>query len=252
MGGDSGLFSSVPGVGTFPGKGTPFRSAGGPGTLEGRRLARATRPISQEFREQRQQDLTRGRARGEEIFGGEALGRVRETRTGDIGDVISQRRQQFEQGLDAPAFEASRERRLRELQRQEQGAQRQLRGQQGRFGVGGPLAAAQFANLSGQQDINRRGAEQELLLQDVGLRREALGGFERSVQAAEGDELARQQANQANLRRELLGIQSRELGEASLGAAERGAAGQILTGQSIANSGSQGGGKKGGGGGGKK
>jgi hypothetical protein len=177
--------------------------------------------LTDEFRRQREEDIAKGRARGEEFFGSvEDIQKQRAERSVDIADVIRKRRSIAESGFGSDFFQAARESRLRNLGRQEQGAQRQLASAQGAGGVGGPLASAQGLQL--QRDINRNrlAAEQNLLLEDARIRQQGLGDFEKSVKA--------EQTNLANLLKGILGF---GFAEADLGAGERATAGQILTGQ---------------------
>jgi len=208
----------------------PFKGpTGGPGKtpaedqgLTSEDLERRRR--SELARKERLRDIEAGTAAGRGIFGGEALGRVSEERSADVAGIIEQRRAQLA-GLEAPEFQALRETRLRGLQRGQQQQERTLRGFQGAAGIRGGLAGQQALQLAQQQGQQRQQAEQELLLQNVGIRGQALTGFQQAVGGAEASELQRQQLNQEALRRELLGIQTFALGEAALGAGERGAAG---------------------------
>lgn len=139
----------------------------------------------EEQRQFREEDIARGLERGKELFGEGSLGRA--------------------QGFDAPAVQAARETQLRNLQRQQELQRRQLQGVQGRAGITGGLQAGQLINLQRQQQLEQQAAEQQVLL----------------ARAKQEEELEKFNLEQA--RRELLGQQTFALGEAGLGAAERGA-----------------------------
>jgi len=88
-------------------------------------------------RAQREMDMLRGEQRGEKLFGEGNLGRIEQARSGDISDILSQRKQQAQQGFGAEEFQAAREQRLQGLGRAEQAQLRALRAQQGAMGVRG-------------------------------------------------------------------------------------------------------------------
>jgi len=75
-----------------------------------------------------------------------------------------------------------------------------------------------------KQAQERQTAERDLFLRDADLRRQALGEYEQSVRGTEADELAREQYNLEQKRREIMGQLTAQYGEAALGVAERSSA----------------------------
>jgi hypothetical protein len=133
----------------------------------------------------READFMRGRARGEELLAEGTLGRL--------------------EGITEGQNQAIREQALLGLQGQQQAAQRALRGTMAASGVQGGLSGGLQSALLGQQAAERSQAEQAM----------ATGLIETGMNI-----------NKFNLgqgQREVLGRIGIELGEAGLGAAERGA-----------------------------
>lgn len=194
----------------------------------------------------RERDMNRGKERGEELFGEGSLGRIDASRSADMSEIIANRQDVMRNGLGAEAFQASREARLGGLQRSEQMAARQMRSGQAGSGVTGPLAQAQQMALLGQQQTGRQGAERQMLLDNVQLKNQALGAAEQSITGAEATETGKTQYNQDRLGREKLGVLTTMMGEAALGASERGAAiqGEAAKAYASAAANQGGGGKK--------
>jgi hypothetical protein len=196
-------------------------------------------------RAHRELDIFRGQQRGQEMFGEGSLGRIEQTRSGDISDILAQRKSQSQEGFGAAEFQAAREQRLEGLGRAEQAQLRQLRGLQGAQGIRGGLAAGQTMGLMQKQAQERQSAERDLFLREADLKRQALGEYEQSLRGTEADELMRQQYNFENKRRELMGQLTAMYGEAALGVSERGSAASAQAAKEYARaSAAQGGGGK--------
>jgi len=193
----------------------------------------------------RERDMLRGQQRGREMFGDGSLGSVDTNRSKDMQEIIANRQNIMREGLGADVFQAGREARLNGLGRAEQMAARQLRAGQAAGGIQGPLAGAQQMALMNQQQNTRQGAERQLLLDNAQARLQGLGAAESSIKGAQADELGRQQFNIGQTGREKLAQSTIMMGEAALGASERGAAIQGEAAKAYAQSAAnQGGGKK--------
>ena len=178
-----------------------------------------------QMREERSLDLQAGKDffqslynSGEGAIGKTAFGNVRQERSGDLADILQRRRDALG-GLDSTEGNALREASLRGLTSQQQSSARNLRGSLGNL-RGGAAAAAQ-ADLANQGQNQRAQMEQDLLLQNVNIRNQALNDFEGTLSRAEQDELSRQQYNQAQAAREMSARGGAQLGFANLGQAER-------------------------------
>lgn len=169
----------------------------------------------------REIDLSRGRARGMQDFYEGSLGRVGEDVSADIQSIQQARMDIAQNGFGADAFQAAREQRLDSMQRGQMLQQRQLKAGQAAGGVFGGLAGGQRMSLMEQQQEEQQEAERDLFLDEVRQRQEALGAAESTTRNTEQDVLARQQYNQAQKRRELMGLLTAQYGEAALGVAER-------------------------------
>lgn len=201
-----------------------------------RRRARVF-PDSEQFRQQqydmfmaqnragREQDMQAGRRRGEELFGNQALGRVREGRSTDVNDIIARRRANLE-GFTPTEMNDMRVNQMGSMLQTNQGLSRQLAAQQARSGVRGATAAAQQMGLANDLTKQQGALERQLFLDNINARRQGLDAFESSIGQAEASDLARQQYNQQQKQRELMGILGAELGFAGLGASDRAAAAQ--------------------------
>lgn len=184
-------------------------------------------------RQQREQDMAAGKARGQELFGNKALGRVEEQRSQEVGNIIG-RRQQESQGYTPQEQEAFRAQQLPNLQRDLASQQRQLKMQQASSGVFGPAALAQQKALQAGSQQAKAGMERQLFLDNILARREGLNSLEGSIAKARADELARQESNLSRQGKETFGQLGTELGFAGLGSQERAGAAQQALGETSA------------------
>lgn len=170
----------------------------------------------------READMAKGRARGQELFGEGALGRVQQDRAGEVADIIAQRKAQA-QGFTPEEQQSMRDNNMRSIQQNQAAALRAQQMNMARSGVRGAVAANQMGSM--QRGLQGQLADQErqLFLENINQRRQGLGALEQSTQGARADELARQQYNQAQMGREKAGQLSTEMGMAGLGAGERSA-----------------------------
>jgi len=145
------------------------------------------------YADARQKDLATGKARGEEIFGNQALGRISE-------------------GFSPQEQQSMREQNMKAITQSQMAGARDLARSQARSGVRGPLASAQAAqqNLAGQGQLADQ--ERQLFLENIANKRSG------------------QQFNLGQAEKELMGKQATELGYGSLGAGERAAAMQSVIG----------------------
>ena len=180
-------------------------------------------------------DLAQGRARGQDLFGNEALGRVNAQRSADIADILARRKAQLE-GFTPEEQQAMREQNMGAIFSNQQAGSRDLARQQARSGVRGALGAAQQAAFQQATQGQLADQERQLFLANIAEKRDALGRLEGSQRATEADELARQQFNLGQLGREKAGMLTTEFGYGGLGAQERAAALQQILGESGAAS----------------
>ena len=157
-----------------------------------------------------------GRARGEELFGGNALGKIEGRRAAEVADLIERRKQQLG-GLSPEEQNAFRSQALGGIQRAQQDQQRQLMARLGSSGLRGGAAAAQQAQLARAGLQQQAQAEQNLFTQNIDRRRQALDAFEGSLGRARQEELGL-------LAKETAGKLQSELGQGALVSQERGAA----------------------------
>lgn len=176
----------------------------------------------------READMAKGRARGQELFGEGALGRVQQDRAGEVSDIIAQRKAQA-QGFTPDEQQSMRDNNMRSIQQNQAAALRAQQMNMARSGVRGAVASNQLGSM--QRGLQGQLADQErnLFLENINQRRQGLGALEQSTQGARADELARQQYNQAQMGREKAGQLSTEMGMAGLGAGERSAVMQQLS-----------------------
>jgi hypothetical protein len=113
-------------------------------------------------------------------------------RSADITDVIARRKAGLE-GFNAEENTALKEQMAQQVSRAEQGALRQLKGAQAGAGIRGGLAGAQTSDVLMQGQQQRANAARDLFLQNIQQKQQALGAFEGSARAAEGEQFARQQ-----------------------------------------------------------
>lgn len=184
-------------------------------------------------RAQREQDLARGKARGEELFSEGALGRMEEGRAAEIADIIS-RRQAESQGFTPQEMQAMREQNMTEIGRQQAAQQRQLRSEQARSGVRGATASAQKAAQQQAFQGQMTQSERDLFLKNIDARRAGMDKLEGSVTAARGEELARKEYNLQSANKERFARLATEFAYGSLGAEDRAAALQAITAQNAA------------------
>lgn len=170
----------------------------------------------------READMAKGRARGQELFGEGALGRVQQDRSKEVQDIINKRKQ-YAEGFSPEEQQAMRENNMRSIQQNQAAALRAQQMNLARSGVRGAVAANQMGSM--QRGLQGQLADQErqLFLENINQRRQGLGALEQSTQGARADELARQQYNLSQLGREKAGQLSTEMGMAGLGAGERSA-----------------------------
>lgn len=195
-------------------------------------------------RAERQKDYEFGKARGEAEFGTGMLGRVGEAPSAAATDLLSQRKNIMEQGLGAAAFQAAREARLRGLGRNEQEQQRALSSQMSRSGIRGGAAAGQLGNLLRQQQSGRAGAEQDLLLQNVAQKQQAMGDYQGLLGQQEAGQLARQQYNIGQSNKEAFGRSASGLAEQQMGLATKSGITQAGISNAMAQAARSSGGKK--------
>jgi len=174
----------------------------------------------------RQADMAAGRKRGEELFGNNALGNIEGRRAAEVGDLINRRKEQLG-GLSQEEQNAFRSQALGGIQQGQQDQQRQLMARLGASGLRGGAAAAQQANLAKEALKQQAQAEQNLFTQNVDRRRQALDAYEGSMGRARQEELGL-------LAKEKGGILQTELGQAGMGAQERGAAMSQAAGEAAA------------------
>lgn len=181
---------------------------------------------SQQFIEQAR---LKGQQRGQELFGNNALGRINDQRSADVGDLLARYKQNLN-GFTQEEQNAYRDDNIRNLQQQTGGQLRQLRAQQGNMGVRGPAALAQQNALRNSAAGAAAQNERDLFLKNADLKRASLDKYGGQLTQAEANEKAAQQFNLAQLAKEKYGMLSSELGNQSL------AAGNYAGGQSqIAN-----------------
>lgn len=200
----------------------------------------------QDTRNAREEDMARGRQRGNELFGDGQLGRLEEGRAAEVADVIARRKANLN-GFSSEEQGAMRDNQ-RSLDQSTQGQIRQLKGQQAAAGVRGPAALAQQGQLVQQNQQAKADQERQLFVSQIAERRNALDKLEGSTNDARKEELGRSQFNIGQKNKEKYGQLSTELGFASLGAGERSAIMQRLIGADQAkaaeNSAKDSGGKK--------
>ena len=182
--------------------------------------------LSEQARIAREQDMARGRARGEQMFGSPAIETSRQERSTDIADILAARRGQVG-GFSAEENSALRSQMLQQLGQSETTQMRGLRGQQATQGIRGGMAAAQQQQQLAANQNARAQMERDLFIQNIAQQQQALGGYEQAVRAAEQEEIGRYGQRQ-------VGILGTEMGYGQLGAADRASLTQQLMGQSEA------------------
>lgn len=205
---------------------------------ERQRQQEATQKVAQqgEFesaRAEREKDIGMGLERGKQLVPESSLGRVEKGISGAPSQsqqqIAQMRKEQAEKGFGAQAFQAARESRLRNLQRAQERQQRSLAGRQAQLGLRGGAATGQLGSLLGEQARQSLQAEQELMLQDVAQRQQALGAYEQTTAAQDAARRAAEQYNIENIEKYNIDQAAKEkaaqlqmgLTEAQLGLAER-------------------------------
>ena len=192
----------------------------------------------QQLRDWRNKDFEEGRKRGEEIFGEGKLGRVNATRSSDVADIIARRKDAMN-GLDSQEQQALREKAINEIGGNQTTSLRSLAVQQARNGVRGPVASSQAAKVIADSNSAKTGAERDLYLKNIDLKRDALNSAEKSIRDAETDELGKQTYNIGQGNKEKYGALATEMGFASLGAGERAGIMEALIGEKQADAASK-------------
>lgn len=158
--------------------------------------------LLQKFRTGRNQDLAEGRARGEELFGKDPA----------LNDILARRKSALE-GFNSPEQNALRSQALSQITRQGQTQARGLRGVQAASGVRGAAAAAQQVGLMKNLQKSQAETEQNIYLQNLANKGQALGDYEKTVGGIKSAQLGT------------------ELGYGQLGSQERSAASQQAIGE---------------------
>lgn len=174
-------------------------------------------------------DLAKGQARGEQIFGNQALGRVDASRSADMQDVLARRKANLG-GYTPEEQQAMREQNMGSILASQKMGARDLARQQARSGVRGALAANQMQaqNLASQGQLADQ--ERQLFLQNIANKRDALGQYEQSAAGMEKGEFDKQAFNLGQGEKELQGKLSTEFGYGGMGAQDRAAALQSVLG----------------------
>ena len=118
---------------------------------------------------QRLQDITLGKRIAKDFIAEGSLGRLEEGRSQEIQDLITERRKQFDkenkgEGFSREELQAQQDVASKNIQRQGQLAQRALRAQQARAGVGGGTALAQQQRAMADTSTQQREFQRDLLL----------------------------------------------------------------------------------------
>lgn len=119
----------------------------------------------------RETDMATGRAIAEKEFGrGNA----------DMASIIAQR-EAMARGLASPEFEALRARGMEGINSSMQTGMRALQAANSRAGVRGGAAVAGAMNIAGDAMRRRQGLENDLVAQDIALRRQGLDALESTI-----------------------------------------------------------------------
>jgi hypothetical protein len=206
------------------------KKAAAAAVIEKDRLAMVEGDKLAQIQRGREQDLASGKARGAELFGNNALGRVNEGRSADVASILAQRKANLA-GFTPEEQGSMRDQNMKQILAGQQAGSRDLARQQARSGVRGGLASAQQGamQMAGQGQLADQ--ERQLFLENIAQKRGALDQFEQSTQGAEAADLSKQQYNQSQAARELLGKLSTEMGYGSLGASDRASAMQSALGE---------------------
>ena len=182
---------------------------------------------------------------GQELFGGGfaegKLGRLETGPSADVQDIIARRKSALG-GLSAEENQAIRERGSQSIDRSTQSSLRQLRGLQGATGVRGGSALANQARILQAGQGAKANVERDLAIQNIGVKREALGAAEGSILGAEAQTRENTLFNIRQRNKEATGRTTAGLSFAALAATER--AGIRGVGIAKANAAAAGGGGK--------
>lgn len=185
-------------------------------------------------RADRQKDMDEGRARGEELFGDGALGRLDDQRSDEVAGIIADRKANLA-GYTPEELNAMKGQADSRVGQAEYMAKRELRGAQGRAGLSGGVAAGQAAGITRAANKERAGADRDIFLSQIEARRGALDKYEGSVGTARNNELGLSKFNLDQKNKELMSRLSTEFGYAGLGASERSAIMTKMIGQEQAD-----------------
>lgn len=176
----------------------------------------------------REYDMEKGRLRGEEEFSEGSLGRVNETRSRDIADILGRRKSEAD-GFTQEEQNAYRDKYLGSANQALEGNLRANRVAMANQGIRGGAATAQEAYLRQQANKANVANESEMYLANIAQKRTGLSAYEQALRDTEADELTKQQYNQSQANLEKGGRLATEYGYASLGAAERAGVAQIVS-----------------------
>ena len=188
-----------------------------------------TQTYAAQYAKDRAKDMAAGRKRGEELFGNKALGSVAEQRSGAAADVLARRQQQLS-GYTPEERNLLNSQYMTELNQQFGGQVLEARRLAQAGGLRGPAAAALAQRSLADQAGARANLQRDLFLQEQGQKRDALGGYEKSLSDIEAKELERQVFNMGQREKEKLGIIGTEMGFSGLGSGDRAAASQMIAG----------------------
>ena len=186
--------------------------------------------LMNQFRQDRENDFADGRKRGLDTFGEGSLGRLSESRSPQVQELLDRYQQQMG-GFTGEQYQAKRERGLSDLNRTTQGNLAQLQAQQARAGVRGGTAAAQYGDILRGQQQNAANVYRDLMIGDVQEKSRALGAYGGALNQAQSDEQSRKMYNMGQAAKEKQGRLAFEFGFGQLGAADRGAAQRWIAGK---------------------
>lgn len=166
------------------------------------------------------QSISGAKPFAESLFGEGKLGRVSETRSGDVADLIARRKANLE-GLSSTENQAAQDQLFNNVNRDTQTSLRQLRGIQGASGMRGDAAVSQQVGVLGAGQNIKKDLERDLLLKNIEMKRAALGDFEASVGNAEMNERDAKTFNLGQIDKEKSGLVTTQFGLAGLAQAER-------------------------------
>lgn len=186
--------------------------------------------LMDQFRGERERDFARGRQRGEELYGNQALGRVDENRSAEVQSLLDRLQQQMG-GYTGGQYQALREKGLEGIRSNTAGNLDKVRAANARAGLRGRSAAASERDVLKQEGRDVAGVYRDLVIGDINERARATGAYGGALTGARSDELSRRQYNQSQAAKELQGRLAMEFGYGQLGAADRGAAQRWIAGQ---------------------